>query len=110
MDLQKEEQEVSLYKVLDDFVPKSVLSSKNKAKSWKYGYDPKYDIIVISKDGTVGEIISIQGLVVALPKEPSKPFSRSKKKPEQYWERQDIPKELSKIKSIFQWNEMYSYF
>ena len=110
MDLQKEEQEVSLYKVLDDFVPKSVLSSKNKAKSWKYGYDPKYDIIVISKDGTVGEIISIQGLVVALPKEPSKPFSRSKKKPEQYWERQDIPKELSKIQSIFQWNEMSSDF
>ena len=36
--------------------------------------------------------------------------SRSKSKTDQYWERIDIPKQLSKIQSIFQWNEMPSEF
>ena len=100
----------NLYKELTNAIPKSVLSNKNKAKSWAYGYDPKYDVVVISKTGQVGDVISIQGLRIALPLAPKKCPQRHSKKEEQYWEREELPKPLSKIQSIFQWNEMPSDF
>ena len=109
-DLQKEGQEDNLYIVIKDFIPKSVLTNKNKGKSWEYGYNPKYDFIVISKNGTIGDVVSVRGLVIGLPATPKSCWSRSKKKEEQYWERQELPKELSKIKSIFQWNDLPSDF
>ena len=99
-----------MYKVVQDYVPKSVLTNKNKNKSWEYGYNKKYDFVCISRSGELGEIINIQGLIIGLPKQPKKIHSRSNKKSEQYWERIDIPKPLSKIQSIFQWNEMPSEF
>ena len=64
--MQSEDQN-NLLTVLNDFLPKGVLRNKNKGKTWKYGYDKKYDLIVISKTGEVGEIVSINGLVIALP-------------------------------------------
>tara|TARA_R110000787_G_scaffold69136_4_gene154086 strand:- start:1353 stop:3602 length:2250 start_codon:yes stop_codon:yes gene_type:complete len=108
--LQNEGQDNVLYKDVQDYVPKAVLTNKNKNKSWKYGYDEKYDLVVISKTGEIESIINIQGLIIALPKCPKKIYSRSKSKENQYWERIDIPKSLSKIQSIFQWNEMPSEF
>ena len=108
--MQNEGQDNEMYKVVQDYVPKAVLTNKNKNKSWKYGYDEKYDLVIISKTGEIENIINIQGLIIGLPKQPKKIHSRSKKKSEQYWERIDIPKPLSRIKSIFQWNEMPSQF
>jgi hypothetical protein len=99
-----------LFNVLDGIVPKNVLTSKNKAKTWEYGYNQKYDFIVISRTGQIGDIITIQGLRIALPKTPKTVYQRSKKKSEQYWERNIIPNDLNKINSIFQWNEMASEF
>jgi len=87
-----------------------VLTNKNKGKSWEYGYNLKYNFVVISKDGTLGDVVSISGLVIGLPATPKSCWSGSKKKQEQYWERQELPKELSKIKSIFQWNDLPSDF
>ncbi len=100
----------NLYNILEGVVPKNVLTSKNKAKTWKYGYNPKYDFVVISKTGQIEDIVEVQGLRIALPKPPKDIHSRSKKKQEQYWERVELPKVLSKIQSIFQWNEMSSDF
>ena len=99
-----------MYKVVQDYVPKSVLTNKNNKKSWEYGYNKKYDFICISRSGELGDIINIQGLIIGLPKQPKKTYSRSNKKAEQYWERIDIPKPLTKIQSIFQWNKMPSEF
>jgi hypothetical protein len=107
--LQKEEQD-SIYRVVQDYIPNTVRATKNKAKSWVYGYDEKYDFIVISKDGTVGDIVDIQGLKIGLPLAPRLCPQRHKKPEEQYWERMPIPKELSRIQSIFQWNEKPSQF
>ena len=108
--MQKEGLNNELYKVLNDVVPKSVLSKKNKHKSWLYGYNDKYDIVVISKTGEIGDVISISGLKIALPKAPNRCPARHPDKKQQYWERLDLPKQLSKIQSIFQWNEMPSDF
>jgi len=107
--LQKENQN-SLYILLEDVVPKSVMTNKNKAKSWVYGHDQKYDFVVISKDGTLGDIISIQGLRIGLPATPKKCFERDTKKDQQYWERQALPKILSKIQTIFHWNDKPTEF
>ena len=100
----------SIYRIIEGLIPKNVLKSKNKAKTWKYGYDSKYDVIIISKTGEIGDIVLIQGLKIALPAQPKKCLQRHSKKEEQYWERVEIPKPLSKIQSIFQWNEMASEF
>jgi hypothetical protein len=107
--LQSEEQN-SIYHILDEYVPENVRKSKNKAKSWKYGYDDKHDMVIISKDGTIGEIYKISNLLIALPEEPDKVHSRSRKVEDQYWEPFEYPKELAKIKSIFQWHEMPNDF
>lgn len=99
-----------LFRVIHDAIPKHVISNKNKARSWVYGYDPKYDLVVISKSGQIGEVYAINGLLVALPKTPKLSYSRSKKKEEQYWEAMEYSKELSRIKSIFQWHETHDTF
>ena len=92
-----------LYVELNGVVPKKVITNKNRAKSWLYGYNPKYDIVVISRSGEIGSIIEVNNLKIALPKTPK---LSSKQKPEhQYWEPHEYPKDLSRIKSIFQWHE-----
>jgi hypothetical protein len=103
--LQNEGQNNSLCRVLKDQIPAAVISNKNRVRSWLYGYNEQYDVVVISKSGQIGQIIEISGLKIALPAAPDKCFARDSKPSEQYWERQDIPRDLAKIQSIFQWNE-----
>ena len=102
--MQKDAQS-KLYKVLDNYIPKRVLTNKNRGRTWRYGYNTKYDFVNISKTGQVGEVINVSGLNIGLPLSPKKCFSRSAKTTEQYWERAELPKSLSKIQSIFQWND-----
>lgn len=110
-DLQKENQEKnSLYTVVKDYIPNAVISRKNLNRTWIYGYDEKHDMVVISKTGQIGEIYNINGLYIALPPEPKECYKRSYNKAEQYWEREEIPKALSRIQSTFQWNAMPSEF
>ena len=96
---------MSLHKLLIDVIPQKVLEKKNKKNEWEYGWDPEYDIVVISKDGTVGDIYDIQGLKVALPKTPEKVDYKGNK-----WQSVDLPKELSRIKTIFDWNRRDNSF
>ena len=71
----------TLYKVLKDVVNPKILKKNNRFKKWEYGYNLEYDFIVISKDGTIGEIYEIQNLRIALPAE-SESYKRSDKKEE----------------------------
>ncbi len=106
VDSQKEDQNnLDLYTVVDSGIPKTVVSNKNKAKSWKYGYDSKYDMVVISRNGTIGDIYSINNVRIALPKTPSKLKKGSNK-----WIASDYPKELTKIRTIFDWNKRDNQF
>jgi hypothetical protein len=97
--------ENSLYKVLKDHLHRSVIVTKNKHKSWAYGYNKEYDIIVISKDGTVGDIYEINNLKIALPAIPKEVESRDNR-----WQPIEYPAELQKIKSIFDWNRRDNVF
>jgi len=94
----------TLFKIIKDVVNPKILKKNNRFKKWEYGYNADYDFVVISKTGQIGEIIEIQNLRIALPAI-NKPFKRSEKKEEQYWEKQIFPKELSRIKSTFEWDE-----
>ena len=89
--------EQTLYKVIEP-IKINALKRNNKAKKWKYGYNKEHDIVVISHTGQIGEIYEIQNLKIALPPSPSKLLKRSDK-----WERVEYPKELQRIKTIFDW-------
>jgi hypothetical protein len=91
--------EQSLVKTVEP-VKLTTISRMNKGKQWKYGYDKEHDLIVLSHNGQIGEIIEIQNLVIALPK-PPKEISNTDNK----WVRFDQPKELEKLKSIFDWRK-----
>ena len=107
--MQNEDQNNLYHKVID-YIPKTVFANKNRGKSWLYGYNEKYDLVVISKTGELGEVININGLCIGLPPAPKEVYKRNKSKAQQYWVRKELPKSLSKIQSIFQWNEMSSSF
>ena len=94
-----------LYTTRYDYVSKGVVSNKNRAKTWQYGYNEKYDMVVISKTGQIGDIIEVNGLVIALPLAP-KDLPKGKNK----WVREELPKALSRVQSIFQWNDMPKAF
>ena len=90
----------TLYEVLKDYVKPKVLNRMNRYKKWEYGYNPEHDLIVISKTGEVGEIYKIQDLVIGLPKEKDVVEFEDDK-----WSYTQYPKELSLIKSVFDWEE-----
>ena len=103
-------QSEGLYRIVKNHVPQNAISKKNSGRSWLYGYNEQYDMVVISRTGQIGEIVNIQGLTIALPLAPKECYQRSKTASQQYWEREELPKELSKIQSIFHWNEMPTEF
>ena len=76
----------------------NTLKRHNKARRWKYGYDKENDVVVISKTGQIGDVYSIQNLKIALPPVPTKIT-----KGENKWVKREYPKELNRIKTIFDW-------
>ena len=95
----------TLYKVLKDYIKPKVLNRMNRYKKWDYGYNKEHDLIVISKTGEIGEIYEIQNLVIALPKvKDVVEFEKDR------WTYTPYPKELSRIKSVFDWEEYPSDF
>ncbi len=92
--------EQTLYKILKDHVKPKVLKRTNRYKKWEYGYNQEHDMVVISKTGEIGEIYEIQNLKIALPKaENVHTFEEDR------WKHTEYPKELNKIKSVFDWEE-----
>jgi len=102
--LQKRDQN-RLHTVVQELVPRSVITTKNKAKSWDYGYNEKYNIVIISKDGTLGDVYDVQGLRIGLPKQPKSINTKFNK-----WIASDLPKELKGIKTIFDWQKRDNEF
>ena len=90
--------EQSLVKVIEP-VKKTTITRLNRGKKWKYGYNKEHDIIVISKTGKIGQILEIQNLRIGLPLEPMQVYLRESNK----WQKIEPPKELSKLKNIFDW-------
>ena len=92
--------EQSLYKIVKNRINPKVISKLNRYSKWEYGYNKDHDVVVISKTGKIGDIYEIQGLTIALPKENNVHKFDSDK-----WEYTEYPKELNKIKTVFDWRE-----
>ena len=107
--MQKEDQN-KIYSTVINYIPSGIIKRKNKGRTWFYGYNQKYDVVVISKSGKIGEVVEVNGLHIALPPIEGNGYKRSETKSNQYWERKLLPRELSRISSIFQWNEMPAAF
>ena len=90
----------TLYKVLSDHVKPKVLNRMNRYNKWEYGYNEDHDMVVISKTGQIGQVYEIQNLKIALPKE-----KEVEKFKENRWTPFDYPKELKRIKTVFDWRE-----
>jgi hypothetical protein len=89
--------EQNLFKVVEP-IKKTTISRLNKGKKWKYGYNKEQDLVVISRTGQIGDIYEIQNFKIALPKT-TEVYSNKEKK----WKQFEYPKELSRLKSIFDW-------
>tara|TARA_R110002020_G_scaffold205325_2_gene409885 strand:+ start:3243 stop:5465 length:2223 start_codon:yes stop_codon:yes gene_type:complete len=101
--------EQTLVKILKDYIKPHTIKKNNRHNKWQYGYNKDHDVVVISKTGKIGEIYEIQNLKIALPLI-EESYKRSDKKTEQYWETLEYPKELNKIKSVFEWSDYSSEF
>jgi len=86
----------SLYKVLENHIKPKIIKRMNRYKKWEYGYNKEHDVVVISKNGVIGEVYEIQNLKIALPKSKNVHKFKNNK-----WQKFEYPKALSKIKSVF---------
>ena len=89
-----------LYKILDNHIKPKIIKKNNKYRKWEYGYNIEHDVVVISRTGEIGEVYEIQGLKIALPKEKNTHKFESGR-----FEYIPLPKELKRIKTIFDWEE-----
>ena len=97
--------EQTLYEVVEP-IKINTIKRLNKKKAWKYGYNKEHDVVVISKDGTIGDVYSIQNLKIALPKTPKNPHKFDSNK----WEVTEYPKELQRVNTIFDWKNLPNDF
>ena len=96
---------MSLFYIDESTVPDKILAKRNAKKDWEYGWDPEYDFVIVSKDGTIGDVYNVSGLRIALPLAPEKVNYDGNK-----WQATELPKELSRIKTIFDWNRRDNSF
>ena len=90
----------NLYKVIEP-IKINTIKRLNKSKKWKYGYNKEHDVVVISKTGQIGDIYNIQNLKIALPKTPKNTHKFKGDK----WQVTEYPKDLNRIKTIFDWRD-----
>ena len=94
--------EQTLYKIIEP-IRLNTISRLNKSKKWKYGYNKENDVVVISKTGMIGDVLEVQGLKIALPKQPKEVYACSKNKEEQKWKQFPANPDFKRIKTVFDW-------
>ena len=87
----------TLYTIFQDHLENKTIKRLNKGKKFKYGYNSELDCVIISKDGTLGDIYEIQGLKVGIPKTPKKIEGQDKKKKDQYFRKYISTKQRKRV-------------
>ena len=90
----------TLYQIHKDHLSNKKIKNLNKYKKFEYGYNEDLDCVIISKDGTLGDIYEIQGLKVGIPKTPNNIDGETLKKEFQVFKKVSKPASLDKIKNI----------
>ena len=91
----------ALYTIHKDHLSDKKIKHTNKHKNFKYGYNEDLDCVIISKDGTLGEIYNIQGLKVGLPKTPDTIHGEDLDTSDQYFRIANKPESLKKLRTIY---------
>ena len=91
----------TLYSVHTEHLEEKWVKKQNKNGKFLYGYDSDLDCVVISRDGTVGEIYEVQGLRIGLPSVPKEIDGMRLQREEQVFLPMRRPSSLQKIKSIY---------
>mgnify|MGYP006142293659 FL=1 len=91
----------TLYTIHKDHLSDKKIKHTNKHKNFKYGYNEDLDCVIISKDGTLGEIYNIQGLKVGLPKTPDTIHGEDLDTADQYFRIANKPESLKKLRTIY---------
>ena len=91
----------TLYTIHKDHLSDKKIKHTNKHKNFKYGYNEDLDCVIISKDGTLGEIYNIQGLKVGLPKTPDTIHGEDLDMADQYFRIANKPESLKKLRTIY---------
>lgn len=83
--------------IVEGLVPKKKLQALNKMRKWEYGYNEEFDVIIISKDGTLGEIYNVSGINIGLPMPPKKTeiLNNEHAAFNQKWKRHETPQGLT---------------
>ena len=95
----------NLYSIHTSHLEDKKIKNKNKYKKFKSGYNEELDCIVISKDGTIGDIYEIQGLKIAIPKTPKEINGSEIKKEDQVFIKRERPESLNRIKTIYDFKQ-----
>ena len=95
----------TLYKIHTEHLSDKKIKNHNKHKKFKYGYNEDLDCVIISKDGTLGDIYEIQGLKVGIPKTPNKIDGEDLKKEDQVFRQVSKPASLNKIRNLIDFKE-----
>ena len=93
-------------------VTHSVPTEERNKPQWKYGWNEKFDVVCISTEKKLGEIIEIDGLRIGLPPLPNKNkiLNHDKRREKQIWARHDLPEDLQNIDSDEQFLKMGDSF
>lgn len=80
-----------------ELIDDTLRKRRNKATSWAYGYNEEFDVIIISKDGTLGNIYHVNGINIGLPEMPERQeiINWDKTDDNQVWKREDMPKGMT---------------
>jgi len=79
-------------------ISEAIRINRNEQKSWEYGYNDEHDVIIISKDGTLGDIYLVNGIYIGLPETPKERktiLNWDKTEKNQKWKRKEMPKGIT---------------
>ena len=96
--------EQKLYTVHTDHLENKKVKQQNRFKKYEYGYNVDLDCVIISRDGTIGEIYQVQGLRIGLPKAPKEVDGMRLRRQEQVFLQVPRPSTLDKLKTIHDFN------
>ena len=90
----------TLFQIRREHLGDPKLKKNNKHKKFKDGYNSDYDCVIISGNGTLGDIYEVQGLRIGLPMQPKEIDGMQLPKRDQVFLRRPKPTSLKKIKSM----------
>lgn len=96
----------TLFSVNTEHLDNKRVKKDNRYKKFEYGYNKDLDCVIISKDGTLGDIYEIQGLKIGLPATPKEIEGQKLPKEDQVFIQTLKPTTIGKIKTMYDYYEL----